>query len=146
MHEQLKIRETRLGSDKKKNTCVLCCMRLHGVCQVGRAQQKVGFDCGVESVLSDGVGWSCGRSQAIVAAHVTEFALEASLFLAEGVPPCWRKSQRAMPAWRGASRACWKKMASCQRHYKRDDRMRLMFQNKRNTQWATNEGEKNTYL
>lgn len=87
-------------------TYALCCTRLLGACPVGRAQQRVGFDCVMESVLSDGEGWSCGRSWAVVAALVTEFGLEASLFFAGGVSLRWWRSQRAMLAWTEASGAC----------------------------------------
>ncbi len=61
-----------------------------------KAQQMVGSDCGVESVLSDVEAWSCGWEQVIVAVLVSESGLVASLFFAHGVLLCWWRSQRAM--------------------------------------------------
>lgn len=64
---------------------------------MGRAQQKVGSDCGVESVLSDVEAWSCSWDQVMVAVLVSESGLVASLFFAQGVLLCWWRSQRVMP-------------------------------------------------
>lgn len=63
---------------------------------MGRAQQKVGSDCGVESVLSDVEAWSCSWDQVIVAVLVFESGLVASFFFAQGVLLCWWRSQRVM--------------------------------------------------
>lgn len=79
------------------HTCGLCCRRHLGDCQVGRAQQKVGSDCGVESVLSVVEVWRCGWDQVIVAGLASESGLVASLFFAQGLLLCWWRSQRVMP-------------------------------------------------
>lgn len=56
----------------------------------------MGFDCGVESGLSDGVMWNCDLVLVKAVLLVSVFGLVASLFFAQDVLPCWR-NQKVMP-------------------------------------------------